>query len=240
MGWNVNSKGLELESVDPQLKQFFEKVGVSDDQLRDRETREFIYDFIESHGGINAVKAAIVPPSGLQSQQPPPPPFPGLGPPPPVPARTVPVSPGPPASSVSCFTNRRRNVRLRFLLQYPSPYATISFLQYQPRSAPPLPPSRTAVPPPPPNAPPAHRPLPARPVAPSVTSPPCPPPPPPPPASTNVPAPPPPPVPQLTEMDNETINSNATNNNNGGLPDTRNALLDAIRSGTKLKVRPYS
>ncbi|XP_046409601.1 neural Wiskott-Aldrich syndrome protein-like [Neodiprion fabricii] len=205
MGWNVNSKGLELESVDPQLKQFFDTAGVSDDQLRDRKTREFIYDFIECHGGINAVKAAIIPPSSIQGNQPPPPPAPtGLGPPPPVPARTVPVSPGPPISS------------------------------NQPRSAPPLPPSRTAAPPPPPNAPPAHRPLPARPVASSVTSPPCPPPPPPPPMSTNIPPPPAPPIPQLTEMDNETINSNATNNN-GGLPDTRNALLDAIRSGTTLK-----
>ncbi|XP_012267587.2 neural Wiskott-Aldrich syndrome protein-like [Athalia rosae] len=207
VGWDENNKGLQLETVDPQLRQFFDKVGVSDDQLRDRDTREFIYDFIENHGGINAVKAAIVPPSGIQASQAPPPPPPGLGPPPPVPARTVPVSPGPPTSS------------------------------YQPRSAPPLPPSRTAVPPPPPNAPPAHRPLPARPAAPAVPSPPCPPPPPPVPTSTNAPAPPPPPIPQLTEMDNETINSNATNNNNnnGRVPDTRNALLDAIRSGTTLK-----
>lgn len=225
----MNSKGLELESVDPQLKQFFEKVGVSDDQLRDRETREFIYDFIETHGGINAVKAAIVPPS-LQAQQAPPPPAPGLGPPPPVPARTVPVSPGPPTSSVSGEASLPESLRCS------STHCSASVLfQYQPRSAPPLPPSRTAVPPPPPNAPPAHRPLPARPAAPSVTSPPCPPPPPPPPVASGDFAPPPPPVPQFTEVDNDTINSNATNNN-GGAPDTRNALLDAIRSGKTLKV----
>nr|CAD7571384.1 unnamed protein product [Timema californicum] len=47
--------------------------GVSDSHLQDKETREFIYDFIKDHGGIDAVKGEF------------------KGTPPPVPVRTAPV-----------------------------------------------------------------------------------------------------------------------------------------------------
>ncbi|KAG8234185.1 hypothetical protein J437_LFUL007345 [Ladona fulva] len=86
VGWDPN-RGFDLDNVeDPQLKQFFDMAGVSESQLQDRETREFIYDFINRHGGLDAVKGDIhatpSPPSG-------PPPMPTPKPPPPVPARYV-------------------------------------------------------------------------------------------------------------------------------------------------------
>lgn len=60
VGWDPN-KGFDIENIeDPQLKQFFNKAGVSDIQLRDKDTREFIYDFINTHGGIDAVKKEVV------------------------------------------------------------------------------------------------------------------------------------------------------------------------------------
>ena len=46
--------GFDLENVDPKLKQFFSKAGVSERELQDKDTRDFIYDFIDKHGGIEA------------------------------------------------------------------------------------------------------------------------------------------------------------------------------------------
>ena len=45
VGWDPN-RGFDLENVDPKLKQFFSKAGVSEKELQDKETRDFIYDFI--------------------------------------------------------------------------------------------------------------------------------------------------------------------------------------------------
>ena len=53
VGWDPN-KGFDLENVDPKLKQFFSKAGVSERELQDKDTRDFIYDFIDKHGGIEA------------------------------------------------------------------------------------------------------------------------------------------------------------------------------------------
>lgn len=41
------------------MKDFFLRAGVSESQLRDKDTRDFIYDFIKNHGGVNAVKEAL-------------------------------------------------------------------------------------------------------------------------------------------------------------------------------------
>lgn len=92
LGWDVNNKGLELDSVDSQLQQFFNNAGVSEHELQDKGTRKFIYDFIERNGGMSAVqedirplaneKSTIQPPALPQRQEYPPP----------VPARTIPVS----------------------------------------------------------------------------------------------------------------------------------------------------
>ncbi|CAL4124584.1 unnamed protein product, partial [Meganyctiphanes norvegica] len=45
-------KGLSHFNVDDKLQGFFDIVGVSEQQLSDTRTREFIYDFIEKNGGI--------------------------------------------------------------------------------------------------------------------------------------------------------------------------------------------
>uniref|UniRef100_A0A069DUK1 Putative actin regulatory protein n=1 Tax=Panstrongylus megistus TaxID=65343 RepID=A0A069DUK1_9HEMI len=97
VGWDPN-KGFDFDKVeDPQLKQFFEDAGVSENHLRDRDTREFIYDFINKHGGIEAVKEAVEPPPVPVRARPPPPPpnrappmAPPQPPPPPPPIRTLP------------------------------------------------------------------------------------------------------------------------------------------------------
>nr|CAD7448328.1 unnamed protein product [Timema bartmani] len=74
IGWDPN-RGFDVNNVDdPELMKFFEKAGVSDSHLQDKETREFIYDFIKDHGGIDAVKGEF------------------KGTPPPVPMRTAPVA----------------------------------------------------------------------------------------------------------------------------------------------------
>ncbi|KAG6456913.1 hypothetical protein O3G_MSEX010007, partial [Manduca sexta] len=58
VGWDAHKGGFDVETTQPneELLSFFNMAGVSDKQLQDQETREFIYSFIESHGGIDAVK----------------------------------------------------------------------------------------------------------------------------------------------------------------------------------------
>ncbi|XP_066995437.1 actin nucleation-promoting factor WASL isoform X2 [Anabrus simplex] len=207
VGWDPN-KGFDLDNVeDPQLKQFFVKAGVSDSQLQDKETREFIYDFINRHGGIDAVKEEFVYPTATHGQP--------TSVPPPVPARTTP-------SSTSAYP-------------------------YQTRSAPPPPPppSRTGPlpPPPPPSQPPAT----AGPPPPTQSRPPqnipgpqttgIPAPPPAPPVAVNAPPPPPPPpsFPICDSASTTSVTSSISSTTSVGQPDTRSALMDAIRSGTSLK-----
>ncbi|KAL3281515.1 hypothetical protein HHI36_004722 [Cryptolaemus montrouzieri] len=55
VGWNPDW-GFDVVDVDQQLKEFFDKAGVSERELRDKDTREFIYGFINERGGIDAVK----------------------------------------------------------------------------------------------------------------------------------------------------------------------------------------
>ncbi|XKL64236.1 hypothetical protein PGB90_004322 [Kerria lacca] len=91
--------GFKMENVDSTMLQFFKKAGISENDLKDKETMEYIYDFIERHGGYDAVKENI-------QQSVPPPPSPP--PPPPVPIRNVPpppsasvrVAPRPPSSTL--------------------------------------------------------------------------------------------------------------------------------------------
>ena len=232
MGWNSNNKGMDLETLDLHLKIFLDKVGVSEHQFRNQDTRNFIYDFIEKNGGMSAIREDISSSISkgntqqqqsqqqqhqpLQQQQQPPVAPPRQEYPPPVPARTIP---------------------------------------HQTRSAPPLPPSRLNAPSTPPNAPltapPVHRTLPSRPPPVSLTAAPSlpPPPPPAPPAPTppsrnnsTAPVPPPPPLPNLINTNEGTVNTSATNNNNHSnnnnneeSADPRSMLMQSIRSGTTLR-----
>ncbi|KAB5542049.1 hypothetical protein PHYPO_G00086970 [Pangasianodon hypophthalmus] len=91
VGWDPNT-GFDLNNLDPDLKSLFDVCGISEAQLKDRETSKVIYDFIEKKGGVEAVK------SEFRRQAPPPPPSRGGPPPPPAPIAQAPPPP-PPLSS---------------------------------------------------------------------------------------------------------------------------------------------
>ncbi|XP_075691053.1 actin nucleation-promoting factor WAS isoform X2 [Rhinoderma darwinii] len=117
VGWDPNN-GLDVNELDPAIRNLFSKAGISDAQLKDAETSKLIYDFIEQHGGVEAVKEELM--SGGDSAPPPPPsrfppsptrptqgrgrtgplpPPPSRGtsaPPPPPPSRSSPAPPPPP------------------------------------------------------------------------------------------------------------------------------------------------
>ncbi|XP_064104126.1 actin nucleation-promoting factor WAS-like, partial [Macrobrachium nipponense] len=87
-------KGLTQFNVDDKLEGFFKMVGVSEQQLSDHRTREFIYDFIEKNGGV---EKAMQETQRYSSQPPPPLPTASINstlshhqPPPPPPVSAVP------------------------------------------------------------------------------------------------------------------------------------------------------
>lgn len=47
---------LQVNNLDPELKNLFDMCGISEAQLKDKETSKVIYDFIEKTGGVEAVK----------------------------------------------------------------------------------------------------------------------------------------------------------------------------------------
>ncbi|CAK1548741.1 unnamed protein product [Leptosia nina] len=171
VGWNAH-KGFDVDNLaEAEMRSFFSKAGISETELSDQATRQFIYDFINSHGGIDAVKeelhddppkyargAAAVPPAPPVPSRAPPahPPAPPSRAPPPPPARAVPPPPPPPLTVVA-----PRNPPPPRPLQPPSS---------APPSVPPPPPPSVAPPPPPPPPPPAALPAPAPPPAPPIPS----------------------------------------------------------------------
>lgn len=71
MGWNPES-GFDIDSEDDQLKCFFEKAGISEKHLQDRETKEFIYNFINTNGGREAIEKSTNRHSGRRAPDVPP------------------------------------------------------------------------------------------------------------------------------------------------------------------------
>ncbi|CAN9508222.1 unnamed protein product [Ophioblennius macclurei] len=213
VGWDPNT-GFDLNNLDPELKNLFDMCGISEAQLKDKETSKVIYDFIEKKGGVEAVKNELrrqaPPPPPTRSGPPPPPPHHGSAPPPPPPARGRGAPPPPPPSRAPV----------------PSPPPPPPSRPGMP-APPPPPPSRGSLPPPPPPAhammpvaPPPPPPAPTPAAIPSGYGVPAPPPPPPPP-----PGPPPPAPPPLE-----------ANGGDGGPPSIgKSALLSQIREGTQLK-----
>lgn len=66
VGWTAQ-KGFDLNGEEvSNLNAFLQKAGVSEQQLNDRDTRAFIYDFIQSNNVLDSVKLE-------QNSQPPPP-----------------------------------------------------------------------------------------------------------------------------------------------------------------------
>lgn len=56
VGWTAQ-KGFDLNGEEVEnLNHFLERAGVSEQQLNDRETRAFIYDFIQSNNVLDSVK----------------------------------------------------------------------------------------------------------------------------------------------------------------------------------------
>ncbi|MGH0141329.1 UNVERIFIED_CONTAM: hypothetical protein FKN15_000470 [Acipenser sinensis] len=55
VGWDPNT-GFDLNNLDPELKNLFDMCGISEAQLKDKETSKAIYEFIEKKGGVEAVK----------------------------------------------------------------------------------------------------------------------------------------------------------------------------------------
>ncbi|CAH1775431.1 unnamed protein product [Owenia fusiformis] len=97
----------QMKYLDPSLKNLFDQAGISADQLQDKETASFIYDFIEQQGGLDAVRKETAPPpptSRNRRAPPPPPPSRGLqrglgASPPPAPSRSMDAPPQPPPLS---------------------------------------------------------------------------------------------------------------------------------------------
>ncbi|XP_056604955.1 WASP like actin nucleation promoting factor b isoform X1 [Triplophysa dalaica] len=225
VGWDPNT-GFDLNNLDPDLKKLFDMCGISEDQLKDKETSKVIYDFIEGKGGVEAVKdelrrQAPPPPKG---GPPPPPPIHSSGPPPPPPSRGRGAPPPPPPS-------RAPNT-----------------------APPPPPPSRPGMGarPPPPSRGPGSAPPPPPPPQPASFSPPAPPPPPP----MGGPPPPPPGLPPPAPLLLPGVDSGEPPGGKSALLDQiregaalkrveqnnksesgvgRNALLDQIRLGIQLK-----
>ncbi|XP_051912139.1 WASP like actin nucleation promoting factor b isoform X2 [Hippocampus zosterae] len=234
VGWDPNT-GFDLNNLDPELKNLFDMCGISEAQLKDKETSKVIYDFIEKKGGVEAVKNELrrqaPPPPPSRGGPPPPPPHHGSAPPPPPPARGRGAPPPPPPSRAPVSAP-------------PPPPPSRPGLT----APPPPPPSRGYLPPPPP---PAH------------ASAPGPPPPPPPPTSSipsyGGPPPPPPPPPPASFEANGTVDSGLPVGGKSALLSQiregtqlkkveqkerppasntgRNALLNQIREGIQLKPR---
>ncbi|XP_052321467.1 actin nucleation-promoting factor WASL-like isoform X1 [Oncorhynchus keta] len=215
VGWDPNT-GFDLNNLDPELKNLFDMCGISEAQLKDKETSKVIYDFIEKKGGVEAVK------NELRRQAPPPPPSRG-GPPPPTPPHSSGPAPPPPP--------------LRGGRGAPPPPPSRA-----PTSAPPPPPpSRpgalgTPPPPPPPTRVGHHQPPPPPPLHANTApqAPPPPPPPAPPPSGCGAPPPPPPPPPPgpppHPELDCGVPLTRSPQGTGG-----KSALLEQIRGGTQLK-----
>ncbi|KAK3098154.1 hypothetical protein FSP39_016692 [Pinctada imbricata] len=222
VGWDPD-KGFEMANLDEDMKSLFQKVGITDDQQVDKETLDFIYDFVDKHGGIEQVKKEMA--------RPPPPPAPVSHPPPP--PRTVQSRP-PPAGRQPTSAPPPPPSRPGIGAPPPPPSRARGM------GAPPAPPSHGPPPPPPQSA--KAPPMMASSSAPAAPPPPpAPAPPPPPPAPPAAGGPPPPPVPSdgrsaLLSSIREGMSLNkVTPNENRKAGGGRGNLLDEIKAGASLK-----
>ncbi|XP_030573966.1 neural Wiskott-Aldrich syndrome protein [Drosophila novamexicana] len=206
VGWDAN-KGFDLtgNESDEMLTKFFAKAGVSESQLNDRDTRAFIYDFIQSNNVLASVKQEEI--------ESPTEPTPHM--PPPVPSRHHPHH--------SQNGNQRSAPPPPPVRQPPPPLPTTAPGAARAPPPPSRPPPINAAPPPPP--PPT--------VCPPAAAPP--PPPPPPPAAAPPPPPPPPPMAVAEVPIIASTQPTAQASKIAPEVDTRNALMDAIRKGKSLK-----
>ncbi|KAK4302747.1 hypothetical protein Pmani_025179 [Petrolisthes manimaculis] len=136
VGFNPDT-GFSQFNLDDKLQVFFNMVGVSQQQLSDIQTREFIYDFIERNGGVEKAMletqrySSLPRPPGTNQAPPTTSPSSLISPVPP----PLLTSPGPPPALPS-------NANLNSAPPPPPPAKS--------SAPPPLPPSSRAAPPPPP------------------------------------------------------------------------------------------
>lgn len=206
VGWDPQ-KGLDMDKVDEDMKKLLESVGYTSGENIDKETVDFIYDFVEKYGGLDVVKKemanrernvttrpTVPPPTPSRIGQPPLPPGRHMSPAPPPPSRAPPPSRSP---------------------AVPPPPPMRSTL-------PPPPKVPGAPPPPPPTNPPSSAHLPPRATTVESVG-----------GGGVPPAPPPPPPPPLPPVLSDDKDDSATTQGSGN--DARSALLDQIHRGTQLK-----
>ncbi|XP_050696454.1 actin nucleation-promoting factor WASL-like isoform X2 [Eriocheir sinensis] len=245
VGFNPDT-GFSQFNMDDKLEGFFNMVGVSQKQLSDSRTREFIYDFIEKNGGVE--KAIQETQRHSSRGSPPPPIIPSSAMLPPPPAKSSVPPPPPPTVPSHTPTQGTRAA--------PPPPPPRNTNHGHP---PPPPPPGFAPPPPPPHSRSPMPPPPGQVMAGKKTTPlpPLPPPttnhhqtpPPPPPTSTipslqhhhphhhstkaAAPPPPPPPAPPANGMAPPPPPPLPAGPPGGGAAtDTRSALLEQIRAGS--------
>ena len=61
-----------MNNIDPKWKNLFDNAGITERELEDEATSQFIYDFVESHGGIEKAKLEME--RAMVPLPPPPPP----------------------------------------------------------------------------------------------------------------------------------------------------------------------
>lgn len=61
---------IQVNNIDPKWKKLFDSAGITEKELEDEETSQFIYDFIEKHGGIDKAAEEM---ENLGKPPPPPP-----------------------------------------------------------------------------------------------------------------------------------------------------------------------
>ena len=61
---------MQVNNIDPKWKKLFDSAGITEKELEDEETSQFIYDFVEKHGGIDKAAAEM---ENLNRFPPPPP-----------------------------------------------------------------------------------------------------------------------------------------------------------------------
>ncbi|XP_065184485.1 actin nucleation-promoting factor WAS-like isoform X2 [Sycon ciliatum] len=107
IGWDP-VQGFDSNNIAPEWQQLFDQVGVTQDQLKDKETAQFIYDYVEKSGGIQKwaedhqprgpPPAAPAPPGRAGPPGPPPPNRNNAPPPPPASTSRGAPPPAPPGS----------------------------------------------------------------------------------------------------------------------------------------------